>query len=344
MPGNYTFSKMSAEKLRSIGVQVAKELTRQGEQSAFLYYEDSVFRAAGHGPITSVVSDVAHKWEASEDFHIVQEPVHLIKLPTPPDLQKITGKDAKAFCKKWLPFFLGYFPGYNDPLKKPTWYPIEWSSKRNKDKNREDCVKIIAEMYKEYGGIEVPFSTQICTSCNADIVNTTQQQAQASVASSQEDYISIDVGTTPANDDHQPVHEVASAQDNSSLLNLDTGTTLCVRNQPLATWQLPPPTADYYQHPMPSASVEDYWSQTTQPAPAVPMIVRPPETSAPVISHWSNTALPQGPIVLGVPDPEQQQATQQQLHIEDSIKREENLPIKKSLRHAVKSRRGKRQI
>ena len=101
---------------------------------------------------------MAHRWENDENFHIVQEPVQRVKLPTPPNLHKISTRDAKAWLAVWIPQFLGHFPGYKDPLKKPTWWPIEWSVKKNKDKNKEECLMIMAAMYKEYEGMELPFS------------------------------------------------------------------------------------------------------------------------------------------------------------------------------------------
>ena len=52
MPGLSQYSKMSTEKLKTIGVLVANELVQRGEQSAFLYYKKDNFHAAGHGPMT----------------------------------------------------------------------------------------------------------------------------------------------------------------------------------------------------------------------------------------------------------------------------------------------------
>ena len=54
MLGLSQYSKMSAEKLKTIGVLVANELLQRGEQSAFLYYKKDNFHAAGHGPMTAV--------------------------------------------------------------------------------------------------------------------------------------------------------------------------------------------------------------------------------------------------------------------------------------------------
>ena len=58
MPGYSQYSKMSTEKLKAVGVLVASELVHRGEQSAFLYYKDDQFNAAGHGPMTAVAHDV----------------------------------------------------------------------------------------------------------------------------------------------------------------------------------------------------------------------------------------------------------------------------------------------
>ena len=158
MPGLSTFSKMPTEKLKTIGELVANELVLRGEQTAFLYYKKDNFHAGGHGPITTVAHEVCVRWETDENFHIDCTPVRLVKLPAPPNLLEITQIDAKAWCTTWLPVFLGSFPGYNDPSKKPSWYPIEWSPKRNKNKNKLDCIRIIAAMYKHFEGLDVPYA------------------------------------------------------------------------------------------------------------------------------------------------------------------------------------------
>ena len=255
--------------------------------------------------------------EADENFYIVREPVRRVKLPAPPNLLTITQREAKAWCATWLSAFLGPFPGYADPSKKPSWYPIEWSPKRNKDKNKSDCIKIIAAMYKEYEGIDVdvPNSDAIRAEsassgsqvppvgataqpapCNeggvtpSDTQHTEQQvsdtqqhseqqhQVQSAYSSNHQDYVAINVAV-PTSSPWGPSYEDLDAASTSSCP---------VANQPLATWQQPPPpppTESYYQHPTTSA-VPDYWTDS------VPMLAPRPSPASHTMTYWPRAPAP----------------------------------------------------
>ena len=294
-----TFEAKTNDQLIDILKKVVTVLVTRGVQSAGLFYQDDQFHAVGHRPICKFNIDNAHIWEEAPGFHIDHE-VHVqTKLPDPPNLLTMTYKSGNQWWRKWSRHFLGYFPGYADPLKKPSWWPIEWSDHKNRTKNKFDILKIIAALYLHYENIVLDLppeanqtlvvatgSTQT-TSGQSEASGSTQAimltspgQNAESVSTPGLDQVSmepiIDVETIDPEDqpsvsslivpiqDTMELHPVANGQIINTSIQLQTLASAQVVE--IATKEQHPPSSVSSQPIIPQDdSTSDWWSSTPLP-------------------------------------------------------------------------------
>ena len=119
-----------------------------------------------HGNI-AITNHVKHNWTSIENDPDILNSYkrNIVDPPTKP-LAMMKIRETQALASKVLTATIGHRKGFNDPSKKPVWFPseVDWNTKRIYKKNKTDPTvrmnlidfRAIISAYYNFHGIELP--------------------------------------------------------------------------------------------------------------------------------------------------------------------------------------------
>ena len=133
----------------------------------------------GSQAIIDVNREHSAEIENHPDFHSL--PNEEVELPEPVVMDRsYRFPKAKNFLNDWLPILLGDRPGYTDIVNKPLWWIGPWQSINSGGFTRDDLVRLIMAVYKEYA-TAIDEDSVVWTDIEVTTPNTTDTPANETI-------------------------------------------------------------------------------------------------------------------------------------------------------------------